>query len=288
MASLISVGADNVAPESQLLISPGSSKGKSTHSGGVVCTPLHKKAFSPAAMTCSRRKALGKKAITTSAAMSHSGGKGFGKKVNTVPEGTYQPLRRALGKVNTTTGVMSKMPEVKQENQPQMKQENQPQMKQENQPQMKQENQPQMKQENQPHTANKTDEKTELDSWTSESDEDLVECKEEDWAESQEDWPEVENMFPFDPQDFEVFDVPEECKLSNLDLRGVPLMVYPRTYHRCVEEEPAPLPTPELSFTPSLLQAHFDFIASLEKLHFPELPPFPADFYEEQECCNRF
>ncbi|XP_064528362.1 securin isoform X3 [Pseudopipra pipra] len=272
MATVISVGADNVAPESQLLISPGSSKGKSTRSGGVVCTPLHKKAFSPAAMTCSRRKALGKKAITTSAAMSHSGGKALGKKVNTVPEGTYQPLRRALGKVNTTTGVTSKMPEMKQENQPQMKQENQP----------------QMKQENQPRTANKTDEKTELDSWTSESEEDLVECKEEDWAESQEDWPEVENMFHFDPQDFEVFDVPEECKLSNLDLHGVPLMVYPRTYHRCVEEEPTPLPTPELSFTPSLLQAHFDFIASLEKLHFPELPPFPADFYEEQECCNRF
>ncbi|XP_017936544.2 securin [Manacus vitellinus] len=287
MAAVISVGADNVAPESQLLISPRSSKGKSTHSRGVVCTPLHKKAFSPAAMTCSRRKALGKKAITT-AAMSHSGGKALGKKVNTVPEGTYQPLRKALGKVNTTTGVTSKMPEVKQENQPQVKQENQPPVKQENQPPMKQENQPQVKQENQPRTANKADEKTELDSWTSESDEDLVECKEEDWAESQEDWPEVENMFHFDPQDFEVFDVPEECKLSNLDLRGVPLMVYPRTYHRCVEEEPTPLPTPELSFTPSLLQAHFDFIASLEKLHFPELPPFPADFYEEQECCNRF
>ncbi|XP_027538103.1 securin [Neopelma chrysocephalum] len=152
---------------------------------------------------------------------------------------------------------------------------------------MKQENQPQMKQENQPCTANKTNEKTELDSWASECEEDLAECK-EDCAESEEDWPEVENMFHFDPQDFEIFDVPEECKLSNLDLRGVPLMVYPRTYHRRVEEEPTPLPTPELSLTPSLLQANFDFIASLEKLHFPELPPFPDYFYEEQECCNGF
>ncbi|XP_027748505.1 securin [Empidonax traillii] len=204
-------------------------------------------------MTCSRRKALGNKAITTSAAVSHPGGKALGKKVNTVPEGTH--LRRALGKVNTATGVMSKMPEIKQEKQP--------------------------------RTAVKTDEKTELDSCTSQPDKDLGECK-EDCAESEEDWPEVENMFHFDPQDFDNFDVPEECKLSNLDLRGVPLMVFPRTYHRRVEETPTPLLTPEMSFTSSLLQAHADFIASLEKLHFPELPPFPADFYEEQECCNGF
>ncbi|KAJ7404684.1 pituitary tumor-transforming 1 [Pitangus sulphuratus] len=144
---------------------------------------------------------------------------------------------------------------------------------------------PEIKQENQPRTAVKTDEKTELDSCTSQSDKGLAECK-EDCAESEEDWPEVENMFHFDPQDFDNFDVPEECKLSNLDLRGVPLMVFPRTYHRRVEETPTPLLTPELSFTSSLLQANADFIASLEKLHFPELPPFPADFYEEQECCN--
>lgn len=41
--------------------------------------------------------------------------------------------------------------------------------------------------------------------------------------------------------DFESFDLPEEHKLSNINLCGVPLMVFGRTYDRCVKMVPSPV-----------------------------------------------
>ncbi|XP_030743737.1 securin-like [Echinops telfairi] len=38
-------------------------------------------------------------------------------------------------------------------------------------------------------------------------------------------YPEIEQFFPFNPLDFERFDLPEEHQIANLSLNGVPLMM---------------------------------------------------------------
>ncbi|KAB0352471.1 hypothetical protein FD754_017328 [Muntiacus muntjak] len=42
---------------------------------------------------------------------------------------------------------------------------------------------------------------------------------------SDDTYPEIENFFPFDPLDFESFDLPEEHQIAHLPLNGVPLMI---------------------------------------------------------------
>ncbi|KFQ52686.1 PREDICTED: securin, partial [Nestor notabilis] len=91
-----------------------------------------------------------------------------------------------------------------------------------------------IRQKSQPCNANKITEKTAA----------LESCA----AVAEEEWPEIENMFPFDPCDFESFDLPEEHKLSNINLRGVPLMVFERTYDRCVNMVPSPVKIEEVSW----------------------------------------
>ncbi|NXA05182.1 PTTG1 protein, partial [Sapayoa aenigma] len=113
-----------------------------------------------------------------------------------------------------------------------------------------------IKQKNQPCTANKTNEKTGLESCSSVA---------------EEDWPEIENMFPFDPQDFESFDLPEEYKFSNINLCGVPLMIFERTYDRCVNMVPSPVEMEEISRESNLLQSTTDFLATLDEII--EMPP---------------
>ncbi|NWI88617.1 PTTG1 protein, partial [Pitta sordida] len=141
---------------------------------------------------------LPKKAISTSPVVSRS-------------------VRKALGSVNNTRGVSSKMDKEKKKSQPCI--------------------------------ANKTSEKTRLESCSSMA---------------EEDWPEIENMFPFDPQDFESFDLPEEYKISNIDLCGVPLMVFERTRDRCVKME-------EISWESNLLQSTTDFLATVDEII--DMPP---------------
>lgn len=51
--------------------------------------------------------------------------------------------------------------------------------------------------------------------------------------------------------DFESFDLPEEHKLSNINLHGVPLMVFERTYERCVNMVPSPVKIEEISWESS-------------------------------------
>ncbi|NWS23443.1 PTTG1 protein, partial [Polioptila caerulea] len=87
----------------------------------------------------------------------------------------------------------------------------------------------------------------------------------------EEDWPEIENMFPLDPQDFESFDLPEEYKLSNINLCGVPLMVFERTYDRCVNMVPSPVKIEEISWESNLLQSTADFLATLDEII--DMPP---------------
>ncbi|XP_023791889.1 securin [Cyanistes caeruleus] len=108
-----------------------------------------------------------------------------------------------------------------------------------------------IKQKNQPCTVNKTG---------------LESCR----TVAEEDWPEIENMFPLDPQDFESFDLPEEHKLSNISLCGVPLMVFERTYDKCVNTVPSPVKIEEISWESNLLQSTADFLATLDEIiHMP-------------------
>ncbi|KAM5171938.1 securin [Mantella aurantiaca] len=72
--------------------------------------------------------------------------------------------------------------------------------------------------------------------------------------------PEIETCLPYDPADFETFDVPEEHKLSHLYLAGVPLMVYENEaakFDALSTKEPSPMdipfPTWELGWSLSTL-----------------------------------
>uniref|UniRef100_A0A8D2PPZ8 Securin n=1 Tax=Zosterops lateralis melanops TaxID=1220523 RepID=A0A8D2PPZ8_ZOSLA len=184
MATLIFVDQENDelhAPKSQLKLRPGSSKVLGERTQ--VNTPLPKKA------------------ITTSPVTSRS-------------------VRKVLGNVNKTEGVMGKMDKIKQKNQP--------------------------------CTVNKPG---------------LESCH----TVPEEDWPEIENMFPSDPQDFESFDLPEEYKLSNINLCGVPLMVFEKTYDRCVNMVPSPVKIEEISWESNLLQSTADFLATLDEII--DMPP---------------
>ena len=42
---------------------------------------------------------------------------------------------------------------------------------------------------------------------------------------SDDTYPEIEKFFPFNPLDFESFDLPEEHQITHLPLSGVPLMI---------------------------------------------------------------
>ncbi|NXA74725.1 PTTG1 protein, partial [Thryothorus ludovicianus] len=88
---------------------------------------------------------------------------------------------------------------------------------------------------------------------------------------AEEDWPEIENMFPLDPEDFESFDLPEELKLSNINLCGVPLMVFERTYDRRVNMVPSPVKMEEISWESNLMQSTADFLATLDEII--DMPP---------------
>ncbi|XP_010190991.1 PREDICTED: securin-like, partial [Mesitornis unicolor] len=65
---------------------------------------------------------------------------------------------------------------------------------------------------------------------------------------AEKDWPEIENMFPCDPRDFESFDLSEEHKISNINLCGVPLMVFERTYDKHVDLVPSPVKIEDISW----------------------------------------
>ncbi|NWH94535.1 PTTG1 protein, partial [Aegithalos caudatus] len=142
------------------------------------------------------------------------------KKAITTSPVAPRSVRKALGNVNKTEGVMSKVDKVKQKNQP--------------------------------CTVNKTG---------------LESCH----TVVEEEWPEIENMFPVDPQDFESFDLPEEYKLSNINLCGVPLMVFENTYDRCVNMVPSPVKMEEISWESNVLQSTADFLATLDEII--DLPP---------------
>ncbi|KAM4826581.1 securin [Thomomys bottae] len=87
-----------------------------------------------------------------------------------------------------------------------------------------------------------------------------------------DDCPEIEKFFPFNPLDFESFDLPEEHQIAHLPLSGVPLMV--------LEEErgletllqlgpPSPIKKPGPAWASDLLQSPSSILSSLDV----QLPP---------------
>ncbi|NXP86382.1 PTTG1 protein, partial [Passerina amoena] len=156
------------------------------------------------------------------------------KAISTSPVTSYS-VRKALGNVNKTEGVTSKMDKLKQKNQP--------------------------------CTVNKVTQIMLLPLLMPNKKTGLESCH----TVAEEDWPEIENMFPLDPQDFESFDLPEEYKLSNINLSGVPLMVFERTYDRYVNMASSPVKIEEISWESNLLQSTADFLATLDEII--DMPP---------------
>ncbi|NXG30569.1 PTTG1 protein, partial [Dromaius novaehollandiae] len=94
-------------------------------------------------------------------------------------------------------------------------------------------------------------------------------------AVAEEAYPEMENMFPYDPLDFESFDVPEEHKLSHLTLSGVPLMIFESTSDRLVNMVPSPVKLTQMSWECDLLQSTTDFLSTLDEII--DMPPLNHD-----------
>ncbi|XP_053935537.1 securin isoform X2 [Cuculus canorus] len=88
-----------------------------------------------------------------------------------------------------------------------------------------------------------------------------------------EDCPERENMFPYDPRDGECFELPEDLKISNLNLRGV-AHIFERTYDEYVSLVPSPVDMEESLWKSNLLRSSADFCATLDDIiiDMPSLP----------------
>ncbi|CAI5766396.1 securin isoform X2 [Podarcis lilfordi] len=87
-----------------------------------------------------------------------------------------------------------------------------------------------------------------------------------------EDYPEKENLFSYDPLDFESFEVPEEHRLSHMPLTGVPLMVFENASDRFASTISVPAKEPSISWGYDTLQSTQDFLATLDEIII-DLPP---------------
>ncbi|KAL7989282.1 hypothetical protein Chor_011948, partial [Crotalus horridus] len=87
-----------------------------------------------------------------------------------------------------------------------------------------------------------------------------------------EEYPEKENLFSYNPLDFESFDVPEEHRLSHMSLIGVPLMTFDSAPDRFASSIPLPAKQPLISWDYDYLQSTKDFLATLDEIVI-DLPP---------------
>ncbi|KGL85766.1 Securin, partial [Tinamus guttatus] len=94
-------------------------------------------------------------------------------------------------------------------------------------------------------------------------------------AVAEEAYPEIEKMFPYDPLDFESFDVPEENSLNNLVLSGVPLMMFTSLPDVLPDRVPSPVKLPQISWESGLLQSSTDFLSTLDNII--DMPPLNYD-----------
>ncbi|KAM9130164.1 securin [Pangshura tecta] len=89
---------------------------------------------------------------------------------------------------------------------------------------------------------------------------------------TEEAYPEIENFFPYNPLDFESFDLPEEHRLSNMSLTGVPLLILDKNIpDRCINMVPSPVKLSPISWECELLQSTANFLSTLDEII--DLPP---------------
>ena len=93
---------------------------------------------------------------------------------------------------------------------------------------------------------------------------------------SDDTYSEIEKFFPFNPLDFESFNLPEEHQMQHLPLNGVPLMILDE--ERELEQllhvgPPSPLKMPPLLWESNLLQSPSSILSTLDV----ELPPVCYD-----------
>ncbi|KAI5235051.1 securin isoform X1 [Manis pentadactyla] len=92
---------------------------------------------------------------------------------------------------------------------------------------------------------------------------------------SEDTYPEIEKFFPFNPLDFESFDLPEEHQIAHLPLNGVPLMILDEEQE--IEKllhlgPPSPLKMPSLPWESNPLSSP-SILSTLDV----ELPPLCYD-----------
>ncbi|KAF6082621.1 PTTG1 regulator of sister chromatid separation, securin [Phyllostomus discolor] len=93
---------------------------------------------------------------------------------------------------------------------------------------------------------------------------------------SEDTYPEIEKFFPFNPLDFESFDLPEEHQIAQLPLSGVPLMILEeeRKLERLLHfGPPSPLKMPSPPWASDPLQSPSSILSTLDI----ELPPVCYD-----------
>ncbi|XP_023438652.2 securin-like [Dasypus novemcinctus] len=93
---------------------------------------------------------------------------------------------------------------------------------------------------------------------------------------SEDIYPEIEKFFPYNPLDFESFDLPEEHQIAHLPLNGVPLMILDeeRELEKLLELGlPSPGKMPSVMWEPNLLQSPSSILSTLDV----ELPPVCYD-----------
>ncbi|XP_053561519.1 securin-like [Bombina bombina] len=90
-----------------------------------------------------------------------------------------------------------------------------------------------------------------------------------------EDYPEIENFSPYNPTDFERFEVPEEHRLSHICLAGIPHMVHEKEmakFEALINLEPAPMNLLLLPWESDTTDTVPTFLAGLEEITL-EMPP---------------
>ncbi|XP_075065991.1 securin-like [Mixophyes fleayi] len=82
-------------------------------------------------------------------------------------------------------------------------------------------------------------------------------------------YPEIDKFVPYNPKDFETFDIPEEHKLSHICLAGVPLMVdesRAARFDALLNQDLAPMEMPSFSWELDTADGLPSFVATLDEI----------------------
>ncbi|XP_069754951.1 securin [Narcine bancroftii] len=93
-------------------------------------------------------------------------------------------------------------------------------------------------------------------------------------------YPEIETFIPFDPLDYEDFNVPEEHRLDHICLAGLPLLILEKEgalMEKVLNKVPSPMKWPSLGKEFSLDFEMTDVLAELDGIEV-ELPSIENDF----------